>query len=384
MQNHEEQFLFLLKSYFNNEKLPDGYRFDVVRVFSLAATHNMLPIVLVKAGESAEDLSRYKRSIVTLCGNQISKNIAFEALFETLMNENINAVVVKGPICALCFPEPDMRLSSDFDIVVSEDDRDKLHAILLSQGFSENNSAYISKNNGLYLEVSTELGEGNGSLKEKANKVFDGFLDRAICLQKYRTLSVTDHLAYLIYHAYKHFIGSGFGVRQLIDIYMFIKVYGNEIDYNVMNEQLHNLGITNFAFNVFYAIEKIFNADISFLLKNADEKILCFDGFLSDLLCAGVFGKSSEDRLHSASVVLSAVENAGKKSVNQTIFPPFAVMRGRYRILKKFPFLLPVFWLYRLIEYLFKALFGKQKVSPQKSIEIANERIELMKKMGII
>jgi len=58
--DYENSFLFLLKTHINNEKLPDGYRFDVGRVFSLAEIHNVLPMICVVTEEASEDVLMYK------------------------------------------------------------------------------------------------------------------------------------------------------------------------------------------------------------------------------------------------------------------------------------------------------------------------------------
>ncbi len=384
MQIHEEQFLFLLKSYFNNEKVPDGFITDPDRVFFLASVHNMLPFVYSKLSETSLDVSKYKRSVVSQCGNQIRKNLAFEALFSELIKNNINIIVVKGPVCADCYPQYEMRLSSDFDIVTDEESFDKLDSYFKENGYKESNCTYYSDDTGLYLEVSTQLGEGSESLRKTANSVFGDFFERSITSGNYHTLSETDHIVYLIYHAFKHFIGSGFGVKQLTDIYLFEKKYHDRIDFDKMSELFNNMGISDFAYNVWYAVAKIFDCDLSFLLKNADYSKICYNEFISDLLSAGVFGKSSEDRLHSASVVQSAVENGGKKSVFKTIFPSVEVMKRKYKVVEKFPFLVPLFWFIRVMGYLFKTVSSDFEVSPLKSLDIAEDRIELMKKMGII
>lgn len=384
MQGYEEQFLFLLKCYFNNEKLPDGYAFDVSRVFSLAVMHNMLPVIFDKARETDADIAAYKNSVLALCTNHIIKSTAFESLFCQIVDEKIDAVVVKGPVCAACYQNPDMRLSSDFDIIVSPEHQNKLHNFLLENGFEQKKESYICRENNLYIEVSTQIGEGSDRQKKIVNKAFEGFSQRAVFYGKYRSLEYTENLAYLIYHAFKHFIGSGFGIKQVIDIYLFAVRYSDEIDYDNLLQISEKLEIQNFAYNVFYLIQTLFDYDFSFVLKKAENKYLHCDEFLSDLLDAGVFGKSSEDRVHSAAVVLDAVENDGKKSKLKALFPGFADMKKKFNILKFLPFLLPIFWIYRLFGYAFKMLSGKNKVSPQKSIEIADGRIDLMKKMGII
>ena len=139
-----------------------------------------------------------------------------------------------------------------------------------------------------------------------------------------------------------------------------------------------------FACNVFLLIEKYFDYAFDGFDYKSNQSVLCPDVFLADLLSAGVFGKSSEDRVHSASLVLSAVNDNGNKSVLKTAFPSYKIMKSKFAFLKYLPFLLPVMWIYRLVVYLFKLIGKKKNVSPVRTIEIAESRIELLKTMEII
>ncbi len=384
MTEQEKQFLFLLKTHLNEEKLPDGYHFDVGRVFSLAMMHNVLPMVFDASLNSSEDVSCYKGKAKNDVSFQLIKNVRFSYICKKLTDNNIDVVVVKGPVCASAYPVPDYRLSSDFDIVVPEKDRNALHDIFISEGFECKGDNYSEKSGGLYIEVSTSLGEGNGKIRKSADKVFSGFRGRLITVDGYRTLSYTDNFVYLIYHAFKHFLGSGFGVRQIADILLYIKKNNTYIDYKKSAEMLEEIGTYTFACNVFMLIEKVFDYVFEGFDYKADYDILCPDGFLDDLLSAGVFGKSTEDRLHSASLVSSAIEDNGSKSVMKTIFPSYKTMKGKFPFLKSLPFLLPFMWILRLVIYTSRVIFRKQKLSPVKSIKIADSRIELLKNMGII
>lgn len=384
LQEFEKEFLFLLKTALNDEKLPDGYSFDVDRVFVLAQQHNLLPFVFSKATETEIDFSVYKNKVMRLCGLQINKNLQFEALYDDMKKNGLEPVVVKGPICAAAYKTEYLRLSSDFDIVFSLKDAEKYEAYFVENGFVKNGDTYTSADRGLYIETSSRLGEGDDVFARNADIAFAGFSDRAVWVDGYRTLSFDEHFVYLLYHAFKHFIGSGFGLKQLSDIYMYIKKYKNNINYSNALLLLEQIGIKSFADNCFFAIMKTFDFNDCELFSCIDFDYVCYDDFLKDLLDAGVFGKSTEDRLHSASVVHNTVASDGKKNILKTLFPSYLYMKVRYKVLEKIPILLPVFWIVRIVSYLFDSVTGKKAVSPKESLVIANERIELMKKMGIL
>ncbi len=380
----EKQFLYLFRCHVNNEDLPDGYHFDVGRVFSLAQIHNVLPAIYDISSKSDENVSLYKMSAVRLYAGQVLKNTAFRDLYSELQTEGTDIIVLKGPVCAVCYNNPDYRLSSDFDIVVSDEQKEQLHHFFINKGFQQKKDSYFHPDSGLYIEVSTQLGEGEGVIKELADRTFDGYRDRCVVIDSYKSLGYTDCLVYLVYHAFKHFIGSGFGIRQLADINLFIKKFREEIDFAQVCDMLSEMGIMSFFENVLVACKKIFLLDDVLISLDESAEYICTDGFIEDLLSAGVFGKSSEDRLHSANLVLNAVNNKNKTGLMNAIFPPYRVMKNKFGILERFPILLPFFWFIRFFEYVIKSFGKNKKTSPAKSIEIARNRIDMMKKMGII
>lgn len=383
LQEYEKQFLFILKSAINNESIPDGYQFDISRVFKLASIHNVLPIIFNAVSRCGADVSRYKSAAVWLCGQQISKNENFRRIYEKICSSGITPLIVKGPVCAECYNDSSLRLSSDFDLVIKEAELHQLHNLFTAEGFEFKNNAYTSSEKGLYIEVSSGFGEGSDFYADKTDEFLMPCFENYEFSDIFATLPCNEHLYYLFYHAFKHFIGSGFGVKQICDIYLYIKKYNNKLDFDKVCLMLKDAGIKNFADNIMEFISVIFGFDCE-LTDTIYNKYIHLDDFAADILDAGVFGKSTEDRLHSATVVQNAVHGDGRKSVVKSLFPPLEYMKGRFQILRKLPFLLPLMWLVRIFMYIFSSAERNRSVSPANSIKIASERIDLMKKMGII
>lgn len=107
---------------------------------------------------------------------------------------------------------------------------------------------------------------------------------------------------------------------------------------------------------------------------------------LHDTLCGGVYGSNDYTRLHSSTVTLNAVKasRVGKKSsVLSSIFPKKEYFERRYQYLKKHPYLLPVAWIQRIVNYAMEKQTSVDN-SAAGSIKLAKERIELMKMYDII
>lgn len=107
---------------------------------------------------------------------------------------------------------------------------------------------------------------------------------------------------------------------------------------------------------------------------------------LHDSLCGGVYGSNDLTRLHSSTVTLNAVKasrTGEKSSVLSTVFPKREYLEHRYPYLKKRPYLLPVAWVQRIVHYASEKQSGAGN-SASGSIKLGKERIELMKRYGIM
>lgn len=107
---------------------------------------------------------------------------------------------------------------------------------------------------------------------------------------------------------------------------------------------------------------------------------------LHDSLCGGVYGSNDLTRLHSSTVTLNAVKasrTGEKSSVLSTVFPNREYLERRYPYLKKRPYLLPVAWVQRIAHYASEKQSNPDN-SASGSIKLGKERIELMKRYGIM
>ena len=109
---------------------------------------------------------------------------------------------------------------------------------------------------------------------------------------------------------------------------------------------------------------------------------------LEDILGAGVYGGADMSRKHSSRMTLEAVaaQNRGETNANgllKSLFPTAQELESRYPYLKSKPLLLPVAWTDRLVNY-YRELAKTRANSPAESIRIGNERIDLLKKYGIL
>lgn len=380
-----------------------------MQLYGLAREHSIIPMVMEMVSkemmqqlppQAAVGIQRQNMMSVVM-QTQISQR--FLAIYRELNKQDIHALVVKGIVCRSIYPEPDFRPSSDEDVFVQESDMERCHTIFLEQGLEVVNGqledsqvvTYSCPRTGLHIELHRKLFSKDSKAYGGINEAFEGVFDRAIQLEidgtKIWTMQETDHMLYLIFHSFKHFLHSGFGIRQVCDIGQFARSYGTKIDWKYIVERT-----SYFCADVFFMNLLDINCryigmnleEMSFpeqLWKQYEASIDCTE-LLDDIFLAGIYGKSSDSRTHSSLITLNAVTSKGGskyQNLLKTIFPSRNDLQGRFPYLKKHGFLLPLAWVQRMISYR-KNSQAQSDNSAKESIEIGNHRVEIMKKYKVI
>jgi hypothetical protein len=201
------------------------------------------------------------------------------------------------------------------------------------------------------------------------------------------TLPPTEHLLYLLCHALKHFMHSGFGIRQVCDIALFANRHGSQICWQKLLDTCREIHGDYFAAAVFQIGYRYFDIDPGYSSQWQAMSVDASD-MLEDLLCGGIYGGASANRVHSSNITLSAVEvskkqGRGRPSVWGSIFPPARKLEARYPFLRTRPWLLPAAWGLRLLRY-GKEMNGNGTASALESVQIGTRRVELLRQYGVI
>lgn len=411
-------FLEALKASLNNKKVdwdennqPQLQLTDWSDIFLLADTHKVMPMVYeaVYSCPAAKNLEQqfllpYKKKIIQEVTLQTIKTSELLALNEHLKQSGIRPLIVKGIVCRSLYPRPDYRQSGDEDILVPAEQFEACHEAMLSYGMQPVNMpqdisavhdiSYRKSGSPSYIELHKTLFPPDAEAYGEMNRYFEQVHERAVELSvqdaTVLTLDYTDHLFYLICHAFKHFLHSGFGIRQVCDINMYANTYGRYIDWQKVLAQCKEIRAEKFAAALFQIGENYLVFDRTAACFPEEWSSIRVDEIpiLEDLLSGGIYGSSDMSRKHSSTITLNAVTawKKGKKSrvfVIRTVFPSAKDLEKRYPCLKKQPYLLPIVWIDRLAKY-GRENNKKTKSHAAESIKIGNQRIELMKEYGII
>lgn len=393
----ERQFLHIAKAAVSGAVLP-AENVDWPAVFALAGQQKLLPIVFETvrktpaAEENAALFAVTKQQVIGQVLNQTVRASAFAALYQTLRAAGLHPVVVKGQLCSRLYPLKDHRISADDDLYIPDAEFMACHEQLLANGLTTDTPvdelatadevSYTKNGSPLYIELHRHLFDSAEDAHDELNHFFADL--KPVEIDGFLAMPPHEHLLYLLLHAYKHFVRSGIGLRQFCDIGLWARAYHAEIDWQRLHDQCASVHAAMFAAAVFRIARDYLGID--FDLPTPWDASIDVEPLLHDTLCGGVYGSNDLTRLHSSTVTLNAVKasrTGEKSSVLSTVFPKREYLEHRYPYLKKRPYLLPVAWAQRIAHYASEKQSGTDN-SASGSIKLAKERIELMKRYGIM
>ena len=390
MNRIQVYFLTLLSCALSGAVPPEGdfspEEWDAL--FHLSREQKVLPLIFealcrTESGKSLSCFLPLKREVMAQVMLQTRKTAEFTRVLEALTAAGLQPLVVKGLVCRNLYPQPDHRPSSDEDVLIPPEQFARCHEILLSLGLIPDGDPdsgkyeipYRQKNGILYIELHRSLFPPESDAYGSLNRFFTHAHENAVLLHGIPTMDCTDNLFYLICHAFKHFLHSGFGLRQVCDIGLFAREYEGRIHWTRLLENCRAIRADRFAAALFrIGRNRLAIGEIPGVFQDIDAEE---EPMLLDLLRGGVYGGATMSRKHSSNITLDAVTGVKKGNpLLSSLFPPAGKLEGRYPYLKEKPWLLPAAWLSRIGGYLKESPSGN---SAAEALQIGKERVEMLK-----
>ena len=384
----DEVLIQCLSAYCNNDSLSVNISEASFwrALFELSGDQKLIPVVYdVLHNSMPSDIANlFRHTAVLQTARQTAHSAEFLHVYAQLKSFGFEPVVVKGIVARMTYGKPDLRISSDEDVYLPVSSYLRFHEKMKDLGFSTSNQPDLKNaheerylRNDLMIEGHWEFFPQDHDVLNSLNTLSEEFWNRSriIVLDRgsIRTLEPTDHMSFLLLHAFKHFISSGFGIRQICDIIQWSKAY--EIDWPRVHGILKSVHGEYFAGALFGIGEQYFGMAFPTGWERTDHTLL-----LNDALSAGIYGSNTMSRKHSSTITLGAVESGfrGKRKLSllPSLFPNRAVMETSFPWVKKSGLLLPAAWSIRIFRYLKES---RTDNSASESIRIGKERTEMLK-----
>lgn len=288
-----QQDLIYLLSCAVNEIAPDKEKvaaMDLERLYQFTEWHTLraaVHIALRSAGVNNKSfLDAYNKAV----RKNTMLDLEREDIFDTFEQHGIWYLPLKGSILKELYPEIGMREMADNDVLYDSSKQSDVKDIMLAKGYTAesvgitHHDVYM-KPPVLNFELHTEL-FGSAHIEP----LYQYYADTKRLMLKNENnnygyhLSDEDFYVYMTAHEYKHFSGSGTGIRSLLDCYVYCKNKGEALDWNYITEQCRQLEIADFEQERRQLAVKVFSSEKLPNLTDAEIELLML------YLTAGTYG----------------------------------------------------------------------------------------------
>lgn len=340
---------------------------DLEMVYKMAKKHSLVAMSFLPIENVAFDnrdkyeevLSKWKESKEKAVRKEVFLEIEKKDI-ETFFDEKgIWYVLLKGSVLKYLYPKSWCREMADIDILFDINYRSHLREFMKARGYEI--KSYKLHNHDVYMKAPVYNFEMHIALYNSAtntvwDKYYENVKDKLIKNpnKKYGyDFSIDDFYIYITTHSYKHFETGGNGIRTLLDIYIYLSKYEQEMNWDYISKEIEFLGISEYESRLRVLSKKIFCEEE---LSIEDEEILEY------LISNSLYGYKDEILKKTIEKNLVKIQgNKGEHTVKtkikyimQRLFPDMKIYRKNHPFIYKTKIFIPFFYLYRIIIGLIK------------------------------
>lgn len=284
MDKNEKTLIDILKSSIKDNKMNYTEVDDInwKDLIKESRVHQISPLVYYSLEKSSLEL--IEKSIIDdwrkeiFLVNIIQKRHIKEMVKITLglREAGVEIIVLKGIVLRNLYPVRELRTMSDGDILIHERDFEKTKNYLISIGYEcgpDDNKIHrgFTYPNKLEIEVHWKLINEdyfNGYIKSLEETIWDRIIPFKIEGISTNTLCIEDFFIHLCFHMVVHARYSSFGLRQLYDMALFIKINYDEINWENLLIRISEYGPIKFTKAILILLNKLFHIEIPKYILN--------------------------------------------------------------------------------------------------------------------
>ena len=315
---------------------------------------------------------------------QTQRAQAMRGLIRQMNDQGIDHLLMKGFVVKDYYPVPELRTYGDIDFVIRLQDRKKCHELMLSLGFSPKTDwepVYSYLKAPEYYEIHTELLEVDVSDKADYRAFFRQVWDWAEQIDGHTyQMRPEYHFLYLLTHIAKHIRSAGAGLRMYLDLAMFVRHFGSELDWELVQRELDGLALSDFANTVLTLTEHCFGVKSPLPLRPMAPELL--EEFLEFTLAGGIYGYVGRDSgtLSMKKEALKGETVSRGQTLRHRLFPSASTIEARYTYLQGHHWLLPVAWVHRLVKT--RSKMGDHMLQARQILQADHEEVETLRRLN--
>ena len=345
-----ENVIYLCRSAINGVTADKG-RVENMNLEQLyqAAYRHLLTGITAMALEAA---GIRDKAFIQAKGKAIRKVAMFDvervAVLQALEKAGIWYMPLKGSVLKGYYPRIGMRQMADNDILYDVSRSSDVRTIMESLGFTTVMYVQNNYNHDHYDKEPVCNFEMHRALFAPASgeALFDYYLNVKDRLVKDEGNAYGYHFTdedfyiYITAHEYKHYSGSGTGLRSILDTYVFLKRFEDKLDWNYIAGEVEKLGITDFERQNRSLAMHLFSDEA---ITPEDEAMLLY------IIGSGTYG----NRRNYVGNQIQKLGGGWKGKLiylKNRIFLPMQSVESGYPFFYRHKFLLPVLCVWRIIK----------------------------------
>ncbi|MBQ6839391.1 MAG: nucleotidyltransferase family protein [Oscillospiraceae bacterium] len=359
---HKQIFALIKNAITQDKQLLDSSA-NWEQILEVAKSAHVVPLVCAGIHPEQEMPEDVKKIFLHITYQSMmvdrSQSAAMHKLEKLFREAGVDYMPLKGAVLKSLYPQSHMRSMGDLDILIRLNQYGKIRKLLLQNGFDEgqetDHELIWHKKPYTQFELHKHLipsynedyyayfGDG-WKMAEKTDVPFK-------C-----AMSLENEFIYTFTHFAKHYRDGGIGIRHLVDLWVYRRAYP-QLDQQFICREMDKLGLKTFYLNIQKTLDACF--------ENGEETEVtnCIVEWVFDSKVYGSAEKGNEANALRVARHSRTIGGAKLKGTWRQIFPLPAVMRKKYPVLKRVPVLLPVMWVVRW----FEAIFRKRENIAQQS-----------------
>ena len=356
---------------------------DLAQVYQLAKFHALTTMAYMAVDdylkaypEAASDfdtrlLAEWKTSKNKALYKQMMMDAEREAILAHLEEQGVWYMPLKGVFLKDLYPKTGMREMVDNDILFDINYRKELRRYMVDRGYKDEH--YGGPVHDMYLKLPFYNFEMHVMLYARYNSqvFYDYYKDVKSRLIKDADkdygyhFSDEDFYIFVVIHAFKHYESGGFGIRTLLDLYVYTQAKKDTLDWAYLDAEMDKLGVAEFERNCRKLADKLFDVAA---LEAAHGSCADYDSRLTEedkadmefFLSAGSKGttriafKQRLDRMMEEDQDEDVTLGVKLKYLYKRLFPEVGFYESAAPVVYRHKVLLPFYMVYRLSVKAFK------------------------------
>ena len=263
---------------------------DLEKLYRLAKFHTVRAAVHISLSRAGVQDKQFDQAYKKAVRKNIYLDMERTAILSDFEKQGIWYMLLKGSVLKDLYPENGMREMSDNDVLFDAEKQVQSKEIMLSHGYTAESVG--KSHHDVYMKPPVLNFELHTALFSSAHAEprYKYYADVKRLLVKDEGnnygyhFSDEDFYVFMTAHEWKHYNGSGTGIRSLLDCYVYCKVKGDALDWEYITEQCKMLEIADFEQERRALAVKVFSLDtLPNLTENELEMLMYY-------LTAGTYG----------------------------------------------------------------------------------------------